>query len=175
MDEAIRPGCGAQLSPNVSPRVEHSLNASPACYALDMEVTAFELRHGWLVGRCHQMTVDAYGAQHAGQTTRPIRVAYSLVGLHLALDRGLTGIQVRDAHSRMGKPDATWPSFARPSGFADRSIVDVARAGVQANSPEWHAAAVLEWAKAVWAWWEPAHRDVQRLTEKLLGEWLRLR
>src|SRR6266542_3189043 len=55
----------------------------------------------------HQLAVDAYAAQHAsrdaGGDIPPIGVAYALVGLHLALDRGVPGLRVRAAHQRMGK------------------------------------------------------------------------
>jgi hypothetical protein len=139
------------------------------------EVAGFELEHPWLVGRCRQMTVDAYGAQHAGTPTKPIRVAYSLLGLHLALEVGLSGNEVRDAHSRMGKPDATWPAFERPEGFAALTIDDVARGGVRAGSERGHADAVRAWAEAVWAWWRPAHADVRALTQALLSSWLERR
>ena len=104
------PGCGLELpatglEPN--PRRE----ASAECWQLYGEVEGYTLRHPWLVRDLHQLGVDAYAAQHAprdpGDGPPPIGVAYALVGLHLALDRGRTGPQVRAAHRRMGRPDAT--------------------------------------------------------------------
>lgn len=172
MEATICPGCGVQLEAIEGLSADPAVNASPECRQLDTDVTGFELGQAWLATRCHQMTVDAYGAQHAGDPTRPIRLAYSLVGLHLALDLGLSGAQVRAAHSRMGRPDASWPPFARPAGKAAKSIADVAHAGVQAGSAEGHATAVLAWARAVWAWWEPAHADVEAMARRLLGDWL---
>jgi hypothetical protein len=151
------------------------MNASPECMQLLGEVSGYALGHPWLVGRCHQMTVDAYGAQHAGPPTKPIRVAYSLVGLHLALEAGLSGTEVRDAHGRMGKPAADWPAFDRPAGLPTVTILDVAQAGAQVDSPEGHAEAVHRWAEAVWEWWAPAHDDVRWLTRHLLDDWLRRR
>jgi len=70
---------------------DRKLFASPECWQVYGEVAGFELAHPELVGRFHQLTVDAYGAQHSGGDGRGIRIAYSLVGLHLALDRGLPG------------------------------------------------------------------------------------
>ena len=80
------------------------------------EVQGFALHHLQLARDLHQLTVDAYAAQHAprevGVEVPPISVAYALVGLHLALDRGLSGIEVRAAHQRMGNP--TRPGRACP-------------------------------------------------------------
>jgi Family of unknown function (DUF5946) len=168
-------GCGVRRPQVEGLRAERSITASPECSRLNGEIAGFELAHPWLVRRCHQMTVDAYGAQHPGSPTRPIRVAYSLVGLHLALDLGLSGTEVRNAHARMGKPTSTWPPFGRPEGFAAVTILDVARDGAWCDSPEGHASAVLTWATAVWAWWQESHRDVEQLTQSLLGDWLRSR
>lgn len=49
----------------------------------------------------HQLLVDAYGAQHADETTKPIAVLFSLIGLYLHLEKGYTGKQVQRAHMRL--------------------------------------------------------------------------
>ncbi len=85
------------------------------------------------------MTVDAYGAQHAGEPTGRIYVAYSLVGLYLALERGWSGIQARDFHGRMGRPAHDWPAFVRPPTTGDVTVADVVAAGARAGSPDGHA------------------------------------
>ena len=84
------PGCGVQ-QPGSGWDWDPSVNYSPECWQLYGEVTGFELGHLELL-RLHQMTVDAYGAQHVPGDGRGTRAAYSLVGLHLALERGLTGV-----------------------------------------------------------------------------------
>ena len=68
-----------------------------------------------------------------------------------------------------------WPAFERPTGFAAMTVDDVGRAGLDADSPEGHAGAVQAWAAAVWTWWSPAHDEVERLTDDVLGRWLRER
>ena len=166
------PGCGVRLERIEGAFDDRSMNVSPECRHLLGQVTGFELQHISLVGRCHQMTVDAYGAQHPGPPTRPIRVAYSLVGLHLALDLGFAGFEVREAHGRVGKPDPTWPGFERPPGLAEATIRDVAEAGVWAASIEGHAVGVQRWAEAVWQWWEGSRAEVESLTRRLLADWL---
>jgi hypothetical protein len=61
------------------------------------EIIGFELTHVVPLGALHQLTVDAYGAQHPASTPRSpgvptIRVAYSVVGLYLALEHGWNGL-----------------------------------------------------------------------------------
>jgi Family of unknown function (DUF5946) len=98
------PGCGLQLPASGVPW-DRRRNASPECWQLYGEVQGFALRHLELVRDFQQLTVDAYAAQHGprdgGGDVPPISVAYALVGLHLALDRGASGIEVRTAHQRM--------------------------------------------------------------------------
>jgi hypothetical protein len=114
--------------------------------------------------------VDSYGAQHAGDDARSIRVAYSLIGLFLALERGRDGLQVRHAHQRMGKPDPSWPAFDRPSDLGAITVLDVAEAGVRADSVAGHADAVGRWAQSVWRAWSAQHRAAATLAERLLGD-----
>lgn len=163
---SVCPGCGLVADPGGIP-LDRPLNASPECWALHAELAGFELRDPSLVGRFHQMTVDAYGAQHAGGPTSPIRVAYSLVGLHLAFERGWTGVKVRDFHARMGRPEASWPTFERPTTTGDLTVADVVAAGARAGSHDGHAAAVERWARAVWVAWRPQHADVATLARRL--------
>lgn len=131
------------------------------------EVAGFELAHPELVGRLHQLTVDTYGAQHSGDG-RGIRIAYSLVGLHLALDREWSGMAVRDAHQRMGRPQPSWPAFPSPADLGQLTVLDVAEGGARAGSVPGHAAAVQRWAAAVWAAWAPRHAEVAELTDRVV-------
>jgi Family of unknown function (DUF5946) len=132
------------------------------------EVEGFELAHLDLAGRFHQLTVDAYGAQHSGGDGRGIRIAYSLVGLHRALDRGWSGVQVRTAHQGMGRPQPSWPAFPRPAAGAALTILVVAEAGARAGSVSGHADAVQRWAAPVWAAWSPRHAEVAALTDRVV-------
>jgi hypothetical protein len=115
------PGCGLQLPASGLPW-NPGRNASSECWQLYGEVQGFALPHLELVRDFHQLTVDAYAAQHAprevGGDVPPISVAYALVGLHLALDRGVSGPEVRAAHQRMGKPDPSWPRLPTRSAPA---------------------------------------------------------
>lgn len=161
------PGCRVVL-PVRREEPEARRMASAACWGRHNDVVGFELSHASLVAPFHQLTVDAYGAQHPDPPTPRIRVFYSLVGLHLALDRGLTGVQVREFHQRMGKPAAWWPELAPPGERGRLTVDDVARAGVDAGSVDGHAEAVTRWATEVWAAWRGCHAEIATFTRRLL-------
>jgi hypothetical protein len=164
------PGCGLQL-PAIDLPWDRRRNASPECWQLYGEVQGFELRHLELVRDLHQLTVDAYAAQHAPREVGdvpPISVAYALVGLHLALDRGVSGLEVRAAHQRMGKPDPSWPRLPTPDRTGAISVFDVAAAGAMVGSVAGHAKAVRAWAAAVWQAWAAQHATVAMLADRLL-------
>jgi hypothetical protein len=164
------PGCALQLPGSGLPW-DRRRNASPECWQLYGEVQGFALHHLELVRDVHQLTVDAYAAQHAprkvGGDVPPISVAYALVGLHLALDRGLSGIGVRAAHQRMGKPDPSWPRLPIPERVGALTVFDVAAAGAMVGSVAGHATAVRAWAAAVWQAFA-RHAAVAVLADRLL-------
>jgi hypothetical protein len=165
------PGCGLQLPASGLPW-DPRRNASPECWQLYGEVQGFALHHLELVRDFHQLTVDAYAAQHAprevGGDVPPIWVAYALVGLHLALDRGVSGIEVRAAHQRMGKPEPSWPRLPTPERTGAMTVFDVAAAGAMVGSVAGHAKAVRAWAAAVWQAWAAQHATVAALADRLL-------
>jgi Family of unknown function (DUF5946) len=166
------PGCGVEL-PAGGSAWDPARNASPECWQLYGEVQGFELAHRELVRDYHQLAVDAYAAQHASRDASgdipPIGVAYALVGLQLALDRGAPGLEVRAAHQRMGRPDASWPRLPAPSSTGAVTVFDVAAAGAMVGSVAGHAQAMRAWAAAVWRAWAAQHAAVAALTDRLLG------
>jgi Family of unknown function (DUF5946) len=165
------PGCGLQLPGSGLPW-DRRRTASPECWQLYGEIQGFALGHLELVRDFHQLTVDAYAAQHApregGGGAPPPSVAYALVGLHLALDRGVSGIEVRAAHQRMGKPDPSWPRLPTPERPGAVTVLEVAAAGAMVGSVAGHAEAVRGWAAAVWQAWAAEHAAVAALADRLL-------
>jgi hypothetical protein len=165
------PGCGLRLPASGLPW-DPRRNASPECWQLYGEVQGFALGHLELVRDVQQLTVDAYAAQHAsrevGGDVPPIAVAYALVGLHLALDRGVSGLEVRAAHQRMGKPDPSWPRLPAPARTGAMTVFEVAAAGVMVGSVAGHATAVRAWAAAVWQAWAAQRARVAALTDRFL-------
>ncbi len=166
---SVCPGCGLRLPASGQPP-DRRQNASSECWAVYGDVLGFELSHLVPLGRYHQLMVDTYGAQHGGANARSIRIAYSLVGLFLALERGWDGLEVRRAHQRMGKPDPSWPSFDRPREVGTVTVLDAAEAGVRADSVVGHADAVGRWARSAWQAWSAQHRAAGALAERLLGD-----
>jgi hypothetical protein len=167
----ICPGCGLQLPASGLPW-DRRRGASPECWQLYGELQGFALNHRELVRDLHQLTVDAYAAQHAPREVLgdapPISVAYALVGLHLALDRGASGIEVRAAHQRMGRPDPSWPRLPVPASTGAMTVFDVAAAGAMVGSVAGHAGAARAWAAAVWQAWVAQHATVAALADRLL-------
>lgn len=165
---SVCPGCGARIPANgQAPDLKR--NASAECWQTAGEVTGFELEHAAQLGRFHQLTVDAYGAQHADADGSGIRVAYSLVGLYLALEKGMHGAQVRRVHQLMGKPQADWPRFPRPAKTGNITVLDVANAGARARSIDGHTEMLKRWATSVWSAWSDRHRDAAWLAQRFLS------
>ena len=88
----------------------------------------------------HQHAVDAYEAQHAGGATRNITVAFGLIGLYLALEKGYTGRQVQLAHMSIAKTRKNWPRLEPPDQPAFLTVMDVLscgnRCGERCNNQE---------------------------------------
>ncbi len=152
---AACPGCGAVLTVPQSDGPSPP-DASAACAALEAEVLGFACEHPVML-RYHQLTVDTYAAQHAGDGTPLRQVGFALTGLWLALEHGFSGEDVRAVHRRMGRPTGAWPAFDPP---AERpgwlTVVDVADAGLRARSEPGHARAVARWSESVWEAWVAA-------------------
>lgn len=160
------PGCGLELP--VEPAApEVPLNASKECAAVYAEVSGFEFQHPVML-RYHQLSVDAYGAQHAGPPTTPIRLGYSLAGLWLALEHGFSGDEVRAVHAHMGHAQDWWPTFEPPTGPPRMTVRDVAEQGVRRGSSTGHATATRAWAEAVWGGWTAERATVAADVEELL-------
>lgn len=148
---------------------DRPLRASAACWGLHAEMVGFELQHLALLGRLHQLTVDAYGGQHAGPPTGQRYVAYSVAGLALALEHGWSGVEVRDLHARMGPVRPAWPTLPPPPRPAEMTVADIVAAGAWANSPDGHAESVQRWAAAVWASWRDQHDEIRSWVNTLLA------
>jgi hypothetical protein len=129
--------------------VDPRRHASGECWSLYGEVTGLQLTRPARLGAVRQLTVDAYAAQHVGPQTPAIGPAFALIGLHLALDRGWEGWQVRDEHQRLARKRREWPRLTPPPDVGGVTVFDVAMADSDAE----HVAVVRRWAEAVWAAW----------------------
>ncbi len=158
------PGCGVRLPASDAPTNDR-YRASAACLGLYSEVSAYTLMRGD-VGFIHQHAVDTYLAQHVGEQTRPIGVAFALIGLYFACERGYTGRQVQHLHMLLAQRPNVWPHFDPPPSAGSMTVLEV----IQAQPGEERDAALMRWAQSVWAAWSREHERVKKLFERVMGD-----
>jgi hypothetical protein len=112
----------------------------------------------------HQHVVDAYAAQHADETTKPIGIVFALAGLYLYLEKDFTGRQVQKAHMRLANHRKQWeqPTFPLERGAVVISDVVAAPAGEQRD------ALIREWCASVWSAWREDREQVIALVRSEL-------
>jgi hypothetical protein len=157
------PGCRVVLPVSDWP-VDSRANVSPACWQIRSNVLAHELEHLLELGRFHQLSVDAYAAQHAGDRVPPIATAFALIGLHLALDEGWPGTAVRAAHQHLAQRFHEWLVFAPPTDPGWLTIADVAAS----QTAHEHSERVQAWARSVWEAWSTDHDRVRAWADDAL-------
>ena len=157
------PGCGLPL-PDRHLDPPDRLNASGECWQLFSNLCCYTVvqQNAEFI---HQNVVDVYEAQHAGGTTRNITVAFGLIGLYLALEKGYTGKEVQRAHMRIARFRKNWPRLEPPSQPAVITILDVLT--VQ-DGPE-KDAMICRWMEAVWESWADRQVWVRETTDGLIG------
>ena len=122
-----------------------SVDASAARAAYD-ELAAYTLTHGD-AAFIHQHVVDAFAAQYATDATKPISVAFALIGLYLHVERGFTGRQVQRAHMMLARRSRSWPVFTLPGTRGAMTAADVLAAPA---GPE-RDRAISVWCASVWS------------------------
>ena len=116
----------------------------------------------------HQHVVDAWMAQHADETTKPIGLTFALIGLYMHVERGFSGRQVQQAHMAMGRHKRSWPRFPLPANRGSITAVDViAEAPGGARNQ-----AIDAWASSVWrAFQDSGSAVVGLLAEYGIDRW----
>jgi hypothetical protein len=94
----------------------------------------------------HQHVVDAFAAQRADERSKPIGVAFALVGLYLHLEKQFSGKQVQRAHMQLARQKRPWPVFALPPTRGSMTAVDVMTAP---PGPE-RDRVIDAWCASVW-------------------------
>ena len=107
----------------------------------------------------HQHVVDAWTAQHADATTKPIALAFALVGLCLHVERGSTGREVQLAHVKLARQRRQWPAFELPARRGEVTVRDV----LLAEGAEERDIAIDEWCACVWSAYSSSHDAVRAL------------
>jgi Family of unknown function (DUF5946) len=103
----------------------------------------------------HQYAVDAFTAQQADSHTKPIAVAFALIGLYLHVERNETGKQVQHVHTLLARRRKQWPTFELPESRGEISVADVIAI---APGPE-RDAMIDRWCASVWDAYRPTSRD----------------
>ena len=139
--------CGFEAPAIDGPRHSY-FNNTGGCWAAFGEVIAREYTTPALF-EVHTLNVDTYAAQHPGGAHPDKSVAIHLVGLYLALERGVPATEVPRNHKRLADSLRTWPHFEPPAQLGRVRAIDVARA----RTAESHLAASRAWARSVWDAW----------------------
>lgn len=129
------------------------------------ELSYYTLTHGDPTF-IHQYIVDAYAAQHADENSKPIQVAFALIGLYLHIEKHYSGKEVQRAHMRLAKKKKQWHVFDLPAHRGIIGVYDVLHAK---PGPE-RDRAIKEWSASVWEAWSESQAKVADLAQLI---WLR--
>ncbi len=110
----------------------------------------------------HQLVVDAWAAQHATATTKPIALTFALVGLYLHVEKGVSGRQVQRVHMTLAKRKREWPSFPLPS---DRGSMTAREVMAAPPGPE-RDRAIDAWCESVWKSFRSSEPTVVELLQQ---------
>jgi hypothetical protein len=113
----------------------------------------------------HQYIVDAYTAQHANETTKPIAVVFALIGLYLHIEKNFTGRQVQKFHMKLAKIHRGWVSPPLPK---ERGAIRVRHVLAAAAGPS-RDALIDSWCASVWEAWSESHDHIAKLAKTELG------
>ena len=131
------------------------------------EQHAYDELQGYTLSRgdptfVHQHIVDAWAAQHADSSSKPMELAFALVGLYLHVDRGFTGRQVQRIHTVLSQRSRNWPSFPLPSERGAVTALDVVAAPAGPRRDQ----AIDAWCASVWNAFSVSHRPVAELLDQ---------
>jgi len=136
----------------------------PADQELQHELSFYTLAHP-SPAFLHQNIVDAYAAQKADETTKPMTIVFALLGLYLHVEKNFTGKQVQKAHMQLARHRRQW---FRPPLPADRGAIVVS--DVVAAPPGPHRDAMIHnWCVSVWKAYGAAREQIVELAKQELG------
>jgi Family of unknown function (DUF5946) len=113
----------------------------------------------------HQHIVDAYTAQRANETTKPIALVFALIGLYLHVEKTFTGRQVQRFHMELAKIRRQW---VRPQLPKERGAITVRHVLAAAGGPS-RDALIDSWCASVWEAWNESHGHIANLAKNELG------
>ncbi len=107
----------------------------------------------------HQHVADAFAAQTATASTKPITLTFALVGLFLHVERRQTGKQVQRVHMLLARRRKSWPRFDLPAVRGDVTASDV----MSAPPGPARDAMIDTWCASVWAAYSPCRDQLVEL------------
>ena len=113
----------------------------------------------------HQHVVDAFAAQRATASTKPITLIFALVGLYLHVEKNQTGKQVQRVHMLLARRRKNWPRFDLPAATGDVTVADV----MSVPAGPARDAMIDKWCASVWAAYRAYHDQVVELIQTELA------
>lgn len=113
----------------------------------------------------HQLAIDAFTAQRADESTKPMAVVFALLGLYLHIEHNFTGLQVQEAHIRLARFPRTWPSLPLPRSRGAVGVSDV----LAAEPGPVRDAMIHKWCESVWQAWSESRQAIVELVRRELG------
>jgi hypothetical protein len=136
----------------------------PSDQELYNELAFYTLAHGD-PAFIHQNVVDAFAAQHAEESTKPITIVFALIGLYLHVEKGFTGKQVQRAHMQLAKYRRQWFMPALP---LDRGAIRIQDVLAVAPGPA-RDAMIRKWCESAWQPWSASRQQIVDLAKGELG------
>ena len=109
----------------------------------------------------HQYAVDSFAAQYADENTKPITIAFAIIGLYLHVEKGFSGREVQIAHVKLAKHRKEWPKFDLPEYRGHITVYDVLDAP---RGPE-RDEMIQKWCVSVWNAYSGSHKKVADLVQ----------
>ena len=116
-------------------------------------------------GFIHQHVVDAYTAQTADDSSKPIAVTFALIGLYLYVEKGFTGKQVQHRHVQLAKRKQEWLKLPVPAQRGAITVREVLAIPAGTGRDEM----IREWCVSVWDSWNQSRPKIVALVERLLA------
>ncbi len=136
----------------------------PSDQDLYNELAFYTLAHGD-PAFIHQNVVDAFAAQTAGPSTKPITIVFALIGLYLHVEKGFTGKQVQRAHMQLAKYRRQWFMPALPLDRGAIRIQNVLAAAPGSERDE----LIRRWCESAWQPWISSRQQIVDLAKSELG------
>jgi hypothetical protein len=113
----------------------------------------------------HQNVVDAFAAQHADETSKPIYIVFALIGLYLCVEKNFTGKQAQKAHMQLAKTRREYPRLPLPT---DRGAIGIHEVLAAPPGPA-RDAMIHNWCVSAWGAWKESREQIAALAKSELG------